>query len=40
MAAALDTINYEITCFVGKRVPRVYKKQGEITAVDSLLGTM
>ncbi len=29
MANALDTINYEITCLVGKRVPRIYMKQGE-----------
>ncbi len=40
MAAALGTINYEITCLVGKRVPRVYRKDGEITAVESLLGVM
>ena len=40
MAAALDTINYEITCLVGKRVPRVYRKRGEITSIESLLGVM
>lgn len=38
MAAALETINYEITCLVGKRVPRVYMKQGNVLAVESLLG--
>ena len=38
MAAALDTINYEITCLVGKRVPRVFMRGGEIVAVESLLG--
>jgi len=38
MAASLDTINYEITCLVGKRVPRVYVKNGTITSVQSLLG--
>ncbi|PKL07448.1 MAG: hypothetical protein CVV51_14080, partial [Spirochaetae bacterium HGW-Spirochaetae-7] len=24
IAAALGTINYEVTCMVGRRVPRVY----------------
>ena len=38
MAVKLDTINYEISCLVGKRVPRVYVKDGTILAVDSLLG--
>jgi len=38
MAAALDTINYEITCLVGKRVPRIYLRQGAIIAIESLLG--
>ncbi len=38
MAAALETINYEITCLVGKRVPRIYLQNGEITAITSLLG--
>ncbi|MBU4439580.1 MAG: alanine racemase [Acetobacterium sp.] len=28
LAAALGTINYEITCMVNKRVPRVYLKDG------------
>ena len=38
MATALETINYEITCLVGKRVPRIYMKQGKALAVESLLG--
>ncbi|GAK49844.1 alanine racemase [Candidatus Moduliflexus flocculans] len=38
MATALDTINYEITCLVGKRVPRIYRRQGEIIGIESLLG--
>jgi alanine racemase len=38
MARKLDTINYEITCLVGKRVPRVYIKNGQTVAVESLLG--
>lgn len=37
MAKQLDTINYEITCLVGKRVPRVYLKGGNIIAVQNLL---
>jgi alanine racemase len=38
MAAQLDTINYEITCLVGKRVPRVYRRDGRIVGIRSLLG--
>jgi alanine racemase len=38
MAARLDTINYEITCLVGKRVPRVYVQSGEIRSVHSVVG--
>ena len=30
VAQSLNTINYEITCMVDKRVPRVYIKNGEI----------
>ena len=30
LAALSGTINYEIVCNVGKRVPRVYIKRGEI----------
>lgn len=37
MAAKLDTINYEITCAVGKRVPRVYLQHGKVVAVRSQL---
>lgn len=37
MAAALDTINYEITCLVGKRVPRIYTRNAEIVKIHSLL---
>ena len=33
----LDTINYEITCLVGKRVPRVFLKSGSIVYIDSCL---
>lgn len=38
LASKLGTINYEITCMVGRRVPRVYKKGDEIVEiVDYLL---
>lgn len=32
LAAKTGTINYEITCLIGKRVPRVYYKNGKIQA--------
>lgn len=38
LAVKLKTINYEITCGVGKRVPRVYTRHGKTVAVSSLLG--
>lgn len=31
------TINYEIACIVGKRVPRVYLQNGEVTSVIGLI---
>jgi alanine racemase len=37
VAARLGTINYEITCMVASRVPRVYRKNGEIVAVTNTL---
>jgi len=33
----LDTINYEITCLVGKRVPRVYLQSGNIVHMHSCI---
>lgn len=33
IAAVNQTINYEIVCAVGERVPRVYKKNGQTVAV-------
>ncbi len=33
LATLADTIHYELACLVGKRVPRVYIKSGEITEV-------
>lgn len=37
IAAALGTINYEIVSVVGKRIPRVFKKNGEIYNVLNYL---
>ena len=33
IAKNTDTINYEVVCLVGKRVPRIYYKNGKITKV-------
>ncbi|NMA86917.1 MAG: alanine racemase [Tissierellia bacterium] len=33
VANKLNTINYEIVCMVGRRVPRVYLKNGEIVGI-------
>lgn len=38
IASLCDTINYEIVCLVGKRVPRVYLKDGEIIGVTEYAG--
>lgn len=39
MASLLDTINYEIVCLVGKRVPRVYLRgQTIVETVNHVLG--
>lgn len=37
VASWTGTINYEVACLVGKRVPRVYTKHKEVTAVKSLI---
>jgi alanine racemase len=38
IAKANGTINYEIVCALGERVPRVYKKDGQIVAIiDSIV---
>lgn len=39
MAQRLKTINYEITCLVGERVPRFYYKNNKLVSVSSLFGT-
>lgn len=33
LARWLNTINYEVTCSIGKRIPRVYTKQGKAVKV-------
>jgi alanine racemase len=37
MAGLLSTINYEVTCMIGKRVPRVYIKGGKIVMTKNSL---
>ncbi|HPE38155.1 MAG TPA: alanine racemase [Bacillota bacterium] len=37
ISAALGTINYEITCLIGKRIPRVYLRNGEIVHMHSCI---
>ncbi len=37
VASWTGTINYEVVCLVGKRVPRVYIKDKEVTAVKGLI---
>ena len=37
VASWTGTINYEVACLVGKRVPRVYIKNKEVTAVKGLI---
>ncbi|WNS75936.1 alanine racemase [Bacillus sp. DTU_2020_1000418_1_SI_GHA_SEK_038] len=38
IAKSLGTINYEITCMIGARIPRVYKKNGQVAKIiNSLL---
>lgn len=37
LAAWLETINYEVTCIIGKRVPRVYLKDGILEDISNYL---
>jgi alanine racemase len=37
VAAEIGTLNYEIVCIIGKRIPRVYLKDGEICSVLNYL---
>lgn len=38
IASLCNTINYEIVCLVGKRVPRVYLKDGQVVGVTKYEG--
>ncbi len=38
VAAWCETISYEITCSIGKRVPRVYVENGEVKGIVTLVG--
>ena len=38
IAERCGTISYEITCGIGKRVPRVYVEDGKVTGVVTLIG--
>jgi len=38
MAVRADTITYEKICAVGRRVPRIYRKNGEVAGISSDLG--
>jgi alanine racemase len=37
LACWLETINYEVTCMIGRRVPRVYLNDGELSHVSNYL---
>lgn len=37
IASRLETINYEVVCMLGQRIPRVYRKNGEIHTVKNIL---
>ena len=38
VASLADTISYEITCGIGKRVPRVYIENGKVIGIVTLIG--
>ena len=37
IADMLGTINYEVTCMLDRRIPRVYKENNETTAIVNIL---
>jgi alanine racemase len=37
VAALADTIHYELVCVLGKRVPRVYRKNGKTIGVTDYI---
>jgi alanine racemase len=38
IAERCNTVSYEITCGIGKRVPRVYIAEGRVTGIVTLVG--
>jgi alanine racemase len=38
VARRCGTISYEVTCGIGKRVPRVYVENGTVTGIVTLVG--
>lgn len=40
IAALMGTINYEVTCLISRRVPRVYWRNNQMIRVRTLLGRM
>ena len=39
LAFLCGTINYELTCAMSRRVPRVYTKDGQVVRIVGYLGT-
>ena len=37
VAGLLDTISYEVTCLIGKRVPRAYLRDGQCEHISNNL---
>jgi alanine racemase len=37
IASSLDTINYEVPCMISSRVPRIYRKGGQIVDLKNYL---
>jgi alanine racemase len=37
IASIMQTINYEVTCLIGKRIPRAYIQNGKIKEVQNYL---
>ena len=37
IAERMSTINYEVACLIGKRVPRVYFENGTVVASECLI---
>ena len=37
LASAMGTIPYELVCLIGKRIPRIYLKNGQVANVRNYL---